>query len=409
MSVKSPNIDPMFIATFQFQIGQFNESEKSFFEIIKDDPSNFQALVLLGNLALMKNQFEKAEQYLLKATTIAPKEPAPHALLAENYYRQDKYEKASTHLRFYGINDMAERLESFQNNQPYQIISDSESYTIKMLQVDPLPVIQVQINDLPPINFLIDTGAAEIMIDIDFAKENKLELFGTKEGTFAGGIKAPIILGKIDTLTIGVLKVKNIPANFLSIRPISQIFNGLKIDGIIGTIFFYHFITTIDYSQGEVIFRKNSIEQLNDFENQIKSLHPIEVPFWLAEDHFMVAWGQANDAEPSLFFLDTGLAGGGFTGSKVLLEKAGVVLDDSKSFEGIGGGGRIKAIPFVLDKLSFGDAVETNINGVFTDNFPLEDKLGFKVGGIISHQFFRKYALTFDFIKMRFILVRKST
>ncbi|HUT80109.1 MAG TPA: aspartyl protease family protein [Candidatus Bathyarchaeia archaeon] len=408
MTDKTSGIDPIFIATFQFQIGQFTESEKSFHEILKEDPKNFQALVLLGNLALMKNNFTKAEQYLLKASEIAPQEPAPHALLAETYYRQDKYQKASLHLRFYGINDMAERLESFQDIQPYQIVSDSDSYKIKILQVDPLPIIQVKINDLQPVNFLIDTGAAELMIDLDFAKENNLEIFGSKEGTFAGGMKAPINLGKIDSFTLGNLKVNNIPANFLPIRPISQIFGGLRIDGIIGTAFFYHFITTLDYPQGELIFRKNTFDQLNKFENQIKNLDSIEIPFWLAEDHFMVAWGQVNDADLTLFFLDTGLAGGGFTGSKVTLDNASVVLDESKSFEGIGGGGKVKAIPFVIDKLAFGDAVERNINGVFAGSFPLEEKLGFKVGGIISHQFFRNYALTFDFIKMRFILIKKE-
>ncbi|MBN1327844.1 MAG: aspartyl protease family protein [Candidatus Heimdallarchaeota archaeon] len=408
MAYKTPNIDPLFIATFQFQIGKFTEAEESFLEILKEDPMNFQALVLLGNLALMKNNFVKVEQYLFKASKIAPQEPAPHALLAENYYRQDKYEKASIHLRFYGINDMAERLESFQNTQPYQIISGSDSYMIKMLQIDPLPVIQVQINELPPVNFIIDTGANEIMIDIDFVNEHNLEILGSKEGTFAGGLKSSINLGKIESLTIGNLKVSNIPANFLPIRPIGQLFGGLKIDGIIGTAFFYHFITTIDYPKGELIFRKNTVDQLTIFENNIKDLNPIEIPFWLAEDHFMVAWGQVNDAEPSLFFLDTGMAGGGFTGSKEILDKAGVVLDESKAFEGIGGGGKVKAIPFVVDKLTFGNASERNINGIFTSNFSLEDKLGFKIGGIISHQFFRSYTLTFDFIKMRFILIKRN-
>jgi len=34
----------------------------------------------------------------------------------------------------------------------------------------------------------------------------------------------------------------------------------------------------------------------------------------------------------------------------------------------------------------------------------LESSLGFDVGGIISHQFFRPYAVTFDFRNMQLIL-----
>ena len=34
----------------------------------------------------------------------------------------------------------------------------------------------------------------------------------------------------------------------------------------------------------------------------------------------------------------------------------------------------------------------------------VEYQHGFRIGGIISHGFFRTYALTFDFEKMRFLL-----
>jgi len=408
LNERNPSIDPIFIATFQFQLGKFDDAQESFLEIIKNNPNDFQSLVLLGNLALLKNKFTEAVTWLTKALEVAPSELAPHALLAEVYYRQDNYQKASLHLRQYGINDMAELLESFDVVQPFLVEGDKKSFKVKMLKIDPLPLVEVTINDNEPAVFLIDTGAADIVIDVDYAKENKLEFFGSKEGTFAGGKKAVTHLGKIDSFTIGDLKISNLTASYISVRPISQIFGGTQINGILGTGFFYHFITTMDYPQGEVIFQRNTIKQLEIFEHELRDLNPIEIPFWMAEDHFMVAWGQVNDGEPTLFFLDTGLAGGGFTGSKTTLEDGGVELDESKAFEGIGGGGMVKAIPFKVDKLSFGDAVEENINGAFIANFPLENKLGFRIGGIISHQFFRSYALTFDFIKMRFILVKKQ-
>ncbi len=398
--------DPIMIANMQFNTGDFQAAEKSFLEIIEKDPKEFQALILLGNLALLTNRFEEAEEWLQKAAKTEPTEPAPHALLAEVYYRQDNFLKAAQHFREYGIIDLAERLESFKDTKPYKIIGDKEKFVVKIKQINPLPIIEVKINGGDTVNFLIDTGAAETIIDKDFAEELKLETFTTKTGTFAGGKQASTTLGKAKSITLGDLTIENFPVTILPVRPFSQIFGGTQIDGIIGTVLFYHFITTMDYPNGELIFRRNTKEQLKVLEDEIKDKNPIEMPFWMAEDHFMVAWGSVNNNDKTLFFLDTGLAGGGFTGAKKTLEDGNVELDEENAFEAMGGGGKVKVIPFVVKELAFGDAVEKNINGVFANNFPIEYKVGFRIGGIISHQFFKPYALTFDFLKMRFILVK---
>lgn len=408
MNNNNGNFDSIVIANVQFQAGHFVDAEKSFLKAIKEKPTDFQTLVLLGNIALISNKFKEAEKWLKKAMEVEPEEPAPHALLAEVYYRQDKFQEAAEHLRFYGIDDMAERLESFKDSKPYQIKDEKAIFKVTMEQVDPLPIIKVKINDHEEVNFLVDTGAAEIMIDADFAKEINLESFGAKTGVFAGGQKATTFLSKIESITLGDLKVHNIPVKIMPVRPISQIFGGKQVDGIIGTVLFYHFITTIDYPNGEIVFRKQTKGNLTALEKEIENKKPIKIPFWMAEDHFMVAWGRVNKGERTLFFLDTGLAGGGFTGARKTLDDAGVELDEANAFEGIGGGGKVIAIPFEVEKLSFGDAVENNIRGVFTERFPIEYSVGFRIGGIISHQFFRHYALTFDFMKMRFILIKNK-
>ncbi len=408
MNNDNGNFNSTVIANVQFQAGHFVDAKKSFLKVIKENPTDFQALVLLGNIALLSNKFKEAEEWLKKAMEAEPEEPAPHALLAEVNYRQDKFKEAAESLRFYGINDMAERLESFKGSTPYQIESEKDVFKVKMEQVDPLPIVKVKINGHKEVNFLVDTGAAEIMIDADFAKEINLKSFGEKTGVFAGGQKATTYLSKIESISLGDLKVQNIPVKIVPVRPVSQIFGGKQIDGIIGTVLFYHFITTLDYPKGEIIFRKQTKGNLTALEKAIENKKPIKIPFWMAEDHFMVAWGRVNKGERTLFFLDTGLAGGGFTGARKTLDDAGVKLDEANAFEGIGGGGKVRAIPFEVEELTFGDTVEKNIRGVFTERFPIEYSVGFRIGGIISHQFFRHYALTFDFMKMRFILVKNT-
>jgi len=50
--------------------------------------------------------------------------------------------------------------------------------------------------------------------------------------------------------------------------------------------------------------------------------------------------------------------------------------------------------------------VETDLQGVAFEapSSILGDKLGFHIGGLISHQFFRSHALTLDFERMQLIL-----
>ena len=76
--------------------------------------------------------------------------------------------------------------------------------------------------------------------------------------------------------------------------------------------------------------------------------------------------------------------------------------------EGVGGGGKVKIIPFRVEELYLGDAKEKNIGALF-GSFPasLENKDGFRIAGIISHQFFRPYSLTMDFTGMTLYLKRK--
>jgi hypothetical protein len=123
--------------------------------------------------------------------------------------------------------------------------------------------------------------------------------------------------------------------------------------------------------------------------------------------HYILAEGTFNDQPPTLFFVDTGLAGKGFTAPEVDLQKAGIAVDWNKAQSGAGGGGDVRMVDITIDRLTLG----TGANQVSATQVPgrvleggvavLGDQLGFRVGGLISHQFFRPYALTLDFIGMR--------
>ena len=61
--------------------------------------------------------------------------------------------------------------------------------------------------------------------------------------------------------------------------------------------------------------------------------------------------------------------------------------------------------PFTVSELFLGEARQQNVVGV-AGAFPagLEYAFGFRIAGLVAHQFFRAYAVTFDFTGMRLYL-----
>jgi hypothetical protein len=274
---------------------------------------------------------------------------------------------------------------------------------------DPLPVVQVRVNGSEPANFFIDTGGAEVVIDAEFAQEVGAVQFGPETGTFAGGQQAGFHHGRVDSLTIGDFIIKNVPVHLMDVRRFSQpVFGGKRVDGVIGTVLLYHFLASLDYPNGELILRRKTKENLQHFEQDAKRQKCIVVPFWMAGDHYMVAWGTVNKSQRTLFFVDTGLAGGGFTCPESTLKETRIQLQESLASEGVGGGGKVKVVPFAVEELTLGNAKEHNIHGMYVGAFPLENAFGFRIGGLISHGFFRHYALSLDFERMKYFLKRKE-
>ena len=392
-----------------FKAGKFVEAEKLYAEVLASNPSNFQAAFRLGSISLLANRLDNAQKWLAKAIELKPEEQAPKSLLAEVFYRQDDFERAAPLFRAIGQEAVANKLESFKGITPYQIEGKAKVTHLKFVMTDPLPVVQVLVNEGEPVNFFIDTGAAEVIIDTEFAKELKIAQFGSMTGTFAGGKQAALQHGRVDSLTLGEFTVKNVPVHIMDVRRFSQpVFGGKRVDGIIGTVFLYHFIPSLDYPRGELVLRRKTKENLKQVEEEARAKKAIMIPFWMAGDHYMVAWGKVNKSQPLLLFVDTGLAGGGFTCPESTLKEAGINLQESLAAEGVGGGGKVRVIPFVVEELTLGDAKEHNVRGLYTGSFPLENAFGFRIGGLISHGFFRPYALTVDFVGMRIFLERKE-
>jgi hypothetical protein len=407
-----------------YREGKFAEAEIAYVKVLEVDHRNMTAMARLGEIALWSNRAEKAEHCFMQVMqNVAglqkrwPFNAQIKALLAMTYYRQDRFPQAAQFFKeaagkvafgpFRNLKAIGDQLALFDEHTPY-LVEGPEVTQVQFIATDPLPVVEVSINGSKLLPFFIDTGGAEVALDTKLANEIGAELAGTITGESAGP-KGSVGVGKLDSMTIGDFVVKNVPIHTVDTASYSAIFEGLNVKGVVGTRMLMHFLGTIDYVNGDLILRRNTQTNLQKLEAQLEASRVKAIPFWLIQTHLLVAWGMVNSKGPMLFLVDTGLAGKGFTAPESTLRDAGIAVDWAKAKEGIGGFGKAKEVDIVLDQLTLGtgpnEVVEHHVPGSAIKKFGLWGyRFGFWIGGLISHQFFRHYALTLDFVGMRLIV-----
>lgn len=400
-----------------FHVGKFAEAGELYARMAAQDPNDYAVILQLGRIALLSNRLDDAQKWLERVIALQPDDADAKVMLAEAFYRRDDFQKAAASLNGVEVSSNkllvsqyptlnVAKLESFKGQTPYEVQGDGQTTRLKFLKTDPLPLVSVRVNGGDEVAFFIDTGGSEVALDTDFARELGVPQFGAVQGTFAGGQHAEVQNGRIESLTVGDWTVKNLPIATLALRQLSEGFGVKRIDGIIGTNLLYHFLATLDYPHGELVLHRKTAKSLEQFA-AASSGKSVAVPFWIASDHFMVGWGRVETIPPTLLFVDSGLAGAGVKLAEPVIKDAGIKLEEDKAYEGAGGGGKLKIVPYTVRQLSFGDVQESNVAGLYDGPFPWENTFGFHLAGMVGHDFFKPYVVTFDFENMQIFLQKK--
>ena len=409
-----------------YQEGCFDEAKAAYLNALALAPANTAVLEKLGLISLWENSAEEAGGYLADALRHTPwyrnywplnTELKYH--LGMVYLRQDRFGDLARLFReargpvaagpFRDLDAFGRQMALLEDETPYAVEGPEETQ-IDFVITDPLPVIEVSVNGSEPVGFVIDTGGMEVILDDDLAEQVGAQIAGSIVGSYAGQKKTETGLGRVDSIGMGAFVVRNVPIHVLDTDPFSSALNGLEVKGVIGTRLLMHFLSTVDYPNGVLVLQRPTSANQQRMESRLTSVGAKAIPFWLINTHYIVTWGQVNDLDPMLLFVDTGLAGAAFTAPEDVLERAGISVDWSKAEEGIGGGGVVEEVDIAIERLSLGaggdEVVGHNLLGKVSEYPPsvLGDTLGFRLGGLISHQFFRGYAVTLDFEAMNLIL-----
>jgi clan AA aspartic protease (TIGR02281 family) len=352
-----------------FRSGDFVLARRAYAAAIQTNPDDAGAALGLTRLSIYANDIAGAQHWLAVLERIAPNDSHIAATQATIAQRTDAaIDRVAPH---------------------------TGPSVVPFLQTDPLPMIAVRVNGHDA-HFLIDTGAPNIVLDAGFAQSLGLATSSAGQGTFAGGERAQTMKTTVDRLDLGSWQLRDVRASVLPLPALG----GPHIDGILGSALFTHFLATLDYRNGELILQDRDASA--SFERGAAARGATIVPMWLVGDHFIFVQGHANNGPPGLFNVDTG-GTFGMQLTKPALDAAEISVDTAHPHNGVGGGGTVSSLPFTAS-LSIGASTVDDLDGVY---FPDHDQYGifpFTVAGAVSHQFFHKTAVTFDFVAMRLII-----
>lgn len=381
-----------------FKDGRFADAERAYRRLLKADPKDAHASAQLGYLALLSNRFPAAERFLSGAIRLNPGDSESKRRLAECFVRQDLHARAVPILNEIGT-PMAKASATQYGHlgaSPYRA-SGASGTRVPFTFIDPLPVVEASVNGSAPKRFLVDTYAT-FDLSPEAAKELGLTAVATMTGV-ASNTPVTIYLGVLDSLRIGGVEIRNLPVQWSDGAPRPTLPDGSKPAGAFGTTIMYHFLTTMDYARRALVLRRRGHADRSD-----------GLPLWLAGDHFPCSVGGMGTERSRMVSLDTGGIGHGLDTTVEIAERAGITVDRDHPIPSPNGA---KVYPCRPDRMSLGHAVGRDILGYAVEKvFPglpgpgLSSLVGFDLIANFTHDFYKPYAVTFDYTSMRLRLSR---
>jgi predicted aspartyl protease len=393
LSSATSSIDPDQL----FKNGEFKQADRGYAYLLRKDPGNAHAVAQRGRIALLSNKFEDAERFLAKAIDLAPGDNFSKRQLAECFVRQDKVARAVPLLR--GTGDPSDAAFATQyasvSGTPYELRGGQKT-RVPFVCVDPLPCVKGAVNGGEQKNFLIDTGAT-LAFSREMAEQAGLRAVSTSTSHPAGQTLTTYH-GVMESFRLGDIVLRNVPVVWYDLR-MPDLPDGSRPSGVIGTTLLYHFLATMDYAKQALVLRRKTGTQLRDLQAEARRTGADRLPLWLAGDHVPCTLGSLDDYGPRVASLDTGGMGMGVMTTEENAKRAGIEID----YEHPTTGGGMTSYPITPARISLGRKVGRNIPGV-VGGWPWLELFGFETIANFTHEFFKPYAITFDYADMNFYI-----
>ncbi|HET6711340.1 aspartyl protease family protein [Amycolatopsis sp.] len=377
-----------------FSDGWFAAADRGYARILGEHPDDAHAVAQRGYIALLGNRFADAEKFLSRAISLG--DPASRQRLAECFVRQDRHDRAVPLLRSTGDpRDQAyAELYSHLEGPAWQVHGAADT-RLPFLMTDPVPAVEASVNGGSPKGFLLDTYAP-LDLNLADAEEAGLRSLATVPGRAMGG-PITIHLGILESLRVGGIELRNIPMQWADIRR-PALPDGTQPTGVLGTTVFYHLLATMDYAGRALRLRQRAAGCRTAGHR---------LPLWLAGDHFPCSLGSVLGYGPRVVTLDTGGLAHGLDTTVELAERLGIPVDRAHPRQ-MGG---TTVYPITAERISLGGATGHDVRGFASERGGLgipgpgqAGQFGFTPIANFTHEFFKPFAITFDYTAMRLFI-----
>ncbi len=237
--------------------GHFAEAEAAAKKLTDGDKYSIAGLQLRARLEMAANSLSAAQGDLLQARRLDIHNRTTLQLLGEAFWRADKFADAAPFLEQVDRVAQARQAQALAATEAYRVEGLGMEDRIKLLRVDPVPVVAVRLNGGAVQYFAVDPGGSEVVLDTSVAAGLDLPDLGFGPGGFstpdAQGPSARAAHSVLPALAVGLWVVHDVPVTVQSTAAY-----GADIRGVVGAEFLAHFVSTLDFKHGELRLLRRS-------------------------------------------------------------------------------------------------------------------------------------------------------
>ena len=390
--------------------GLFGEAEEAYQAALVLDPEDGRGHHGLAKSHVTRGQLSEAMDAAQTALRYLPRDAELHHTVGTIYERMHRFEESAIAFGNY-VNLLPAKhrsaraawsrsqirfLRSFGSRTPFKMApgSSEQLYTVPFKLVREKIVVRAKVNGGREIDFVVDTGAEQTVLSQEVARRQRVQpvVYTLSAGVGEVGFRG-LQLARIDTLQIGSLVIENVPSLIKNpplggmprreTESFSPLAAGLSI--------------RIDYDRQRLTLGRHLDASQAD----------VELP--LRVHRLATVRGKINNERDASFVVDTG-------GEVISLSAAAASTIETqpmtRSFplKVYGSSGwdpeafLLPGVNLMFDSISF-----NNYPVVVLDLHAPSALLGFELGGIIGHDFLKRYLVDFDLDKSVIRLAHRSS
>jgi hypothetical protein len=379
-----------------YRKGNFDRAGALYKEALRMNAKTARAHYGLGKLAIGKLKTKQAIQEMMRAIELDPKEPlyrfyASEAwALEKNYAEQRKQIEEYIALNPSDPDRLAEAKAGLEmlkalGNDVASVDAPPNPAPIPLRKSLNLVFARVMINGKGPYEFAVDTGASQIVLSEKLAGDLGLTpVTSTIMHGVGGGGKIDTKLYSVKEMTIGDVKIKNVPVGTFNDPLVSQL-----ADGIFSTAVLSDFILTVNYPGNQL-----EISRKRPAANPASEV----LPAWYFSNLLLVPV-QVNGQHRGNFIVDTGAVTTVISHNMAATLGVDEKTPGAKIDLGIAGVGGFEGVVLRVPNVTFKTAKnsETFPQVVSINLKEMSKMIGTEIAGVIGFDFLDEYKLTLDY------------